>query len=154
MTVSLKMLPAWNITLFFSSSQRNHEFYEIQINCCVWKNPTLVTILRKMKQVHTLPSYLFMTRYNILTYAPRTSKNSLSFHGFPSQYSMHFFFLTCMLMRRTPHPPLPGHPNSHEQDSGVCITVYHIVSLVSRGAVKRLAIKIWNYHFQAVSCLY
>ena len=59
-----------------------------------------------------------------------------------------------MLMRRPPHPPLAGHPNSHEQVSVVLITIYHIVSHVCRGAVKPLAITIYNYHFQAVSCLY
>jgi hypothetical protein len=59
-----------------------------------------------------------------------------------------------MLMRRSPHPPLPGHPNSHEQYSFVFVTIYHIVSRVSRSAVKPLAVTIWNYHFQTVSGLY
>ena len=90
----------------------------------------------------------------ILTSTLRSSKNSLSLQVFPSQYSTLLSFLTFMLMRRPPHLPLLGHPNSHEQDSVVYVTIYHTVSRFSRGAVKLLAITIWNYHFQAVSCLY
>ena len=64
---------------------------------------------------------------------------------------MHFSFLTRMLMPQPPRPPLLGHPNSHEQDSAVCVTIYHIVSRV---ALKPLAVTIWNYRIRAVSCLY
>jgi len=87
-----------------------------------------------MKQVRTLPSYLLMTNY-ILTSRPRSSKNSLFLQSFSSQYSMHFSFLTCMLMRRPPSPPSLGHPSSHEQDSVACVTIYHTVSRFSRGAM-------------------
>jgi hypothetical protein len=78
-----------------------------------------------MNQVHTLPSYLRKTHYNILTSTSGSSKNSLSLQGFPSQYSMHFPLLTCMSIRRLPHPPLPGHPNSHEQFCCMCHYLSH-----------------------------
>jgi hypothetical protein len=66
---------------------------------------------------------------------------------------MHFSPLTSMLMRRLSHPPLSGHPNSHEQNSVVSVTIYDITRRVPRSAVKPLAKTAWNYHFLAVSCL-